>query len=323
MSNNIKDAKSYEYVRSNNMRYTNAFIQGITENRNPKTMDLDLLSTQELVNRVQDEDFIIAEVVKRATNDIANAVDIIVSAIQSGGRLIYFGAGTSGRLGVLDASECPPTFGVDSEVVQAYIAGGKDALTNALENAEDSETLAHEDVKKANISAKDVVVGITASGRTPYVVAAIEKAKELGAKTVGIVNNDGTKLHELCDITICALVGPEAISGSTRMKAGTAQKMILNLLSTCTMVRMGKVYENLMVDLKPTNEKLKERAVSIIATISGAPRHIAEGALVASHYSAKTAIVMVKRKLGRAQAEQLITNGGGSLRKALLSEPSN
>ncbi|HEY9784427.1 MAG TPA: N-acetylmuramic acid 6-phosphate etherase [Candidatus Obscuribacterales bacterium] len=300
------------------MGFTQEFNKMITEERNARTMDLDLLETAELVERIQGEDFAVADAVKAAVPDIARAVDLITEKLKSGGRLIYFGAGTSGRLGVLDATECSPTFGIDPEQVAAYIAGGKEAMFRSFENAEDSKEMGIEDAMSARLSDKDVAVGITASGRTPYVVGALEKAKELGATTIGIVNNFGG-LEGICDVTITAVVGAEALTGSTRMKAGTAQKMILNLLTTCTMVRLGKVYENLMVDLKPTNEKLRERAVSIISILGDVPRHIAEGALVASQNRAKTAILMTKRKIGRAQAEDLLSKCGGSLRKALLA----
>lgn len=284
-------------------------------------MDLDLLETVDLVERIQAEDFEVANAVKQVVPEIARAVDIVTERLREGGRLIYFGAGTSGRLGVLDATECSPTFGVTAEQVQAFIAGGKEAVFKAFENAEDSRELGTQDAESANITSKDVAIGITASGRTPYVIAALQTAREKGAATIGIVNNyDG--LAGCCDVTIAAIVGPEALTGSTRMKAGTAQKMILNLLTTCTMVRLGKVYENLMVDLKPTNEKLRERAVSIISILGDVPRHLAEGALVASQNKAKTAILMVKRKVGRAQAEELLTRCGGSLRKALVA-PAN
>jgi len=303
------------------MGFTQEFNKLITEERNAHTMDLDLLDTTELVSRVQNEDFAVAEAVKAAVPDIARAVDVITEKLHAGGRLIYFGAGTSGRLGVLDATECSPTFGIDTELVTAHIAGGKEAMFRSFENAEDSKEMGLEDAIAAKLTDKDVVVGITASGRTPYVCGALEHAREAGAATVGIVNNFGG-LDGLCDVTITALVGAEALTGSTRMKAGTAHKMILNLLTTCTMVRLGKVYENLMVDLKPTNEKLRERAVSIISICGEVPRHIAEGALVASHNRAKTAILMTKRKLGRAQAEELLTKYGGSLRKALANSPS-
>jgi N-acetylmuramic acid 6-phosphate etherase len=202
-------------------------------------------------------------------------------------------------------------------MVQACIAGGREAMFVSFENAEDSRELGEQDAMSIKITANDAVVGITASGRTPYVIAAIELAKKEGAATIGIVNNFDSPLSKVCDVTIAPVVGPEALTGSTRMKAGTAQKMVLNLLSTCTMVRLGKVYENLMVDLKPTNEKLRERAVSIIALICDVQRPIAEGALVASNGQAKTAILMLKRKIGRLQAEELIAKSDGSLRRAL------
>lgn len=301
------------------MSFTKEFNKMVTEERNARTMDLDLLNSLELVERIQAEDFEIAKGVQKVIPDIAKAVDIIVSKLERGGRLIYFGAGTSGRLGVLDATECSPTFGVTSEHVQAFIAGGRDGMFRALEHAEDSKEMGKEDAEAACLSDKDVVVGITASGRTPYVLGALYTAQEKGAATIAVVNNYDTTMHEFCDVTIQAVVGPEALTGSTRMKAGTAQKMVLNLLSTCSMIRLGKVYENLMVDLKPTNEKLRERAVSIISILGEVPRHLAEGALVASHDRAKTAILMVKRKIGRAQAEELIVRSGSSLRKAMVA----
>lgn len=302
------------------MGYTTEFTRPVTEERNDQTMDLDLLNTHELVERVQAEDLIVAQKVKEVVPEIAKAVDIIVEKLQSGGRLIYFGAGTSGRLGVLDAAECPPTFGVTNDQVVAFIAGGKEAMFHSFEGAEDLEDLGAKDAQSANITSRDAVIGITASGRTPYVIGALAKAKELGASTIALVNNPNPALAADCDVSIIVLVGPEALSGSTRMKAGTAQKMVLNLISTCSMVRLGKVYENLMVDLQPTNGKLRERAVSIISLLGGVPRHLAEGALVASHERAKTAILMVKRKLGRVQAEELLERNKGSLRNALIAE---
>lgn len=302
------------------MGYTTEFTRPVTEERNDSTMDLDLLNTNELVERIQSEDFIVAQKVKEVAPQIAEAVDIIVEKLRAGGRLIYFGAGTSGRLGVLDAAECPPTFGVKPEQVIAIIAGGKEAMFQAFEGAEDSIEMGAKDAGDTKVGPGDAVIGITASGRTPYVVGALQKAKELGAATICIINCPDPVLQSTSDVTICVLVGPEALSGSTRMKAGTAQKMVLNLLSTCSMVRLGKVYENLMVDLQPTNEKLRERAVSIISLLGGVPRHLAEGALVASHEKAKTAILMVKRKVGRVQAEELLERCKGSLRNALVTE---
>lgn len=307
-------------TRTDDMGYAKEFTKMVTEERNSRTNDLDILDTKDLVNRVQKEDFEVAQAVEKVNPEIAVAVDLIVDKIKAGGRLIYFGAGTSGRLGVLDATECHPTFGVDRQMVQACIAGGKEAMFVSFENAEDSRELGEQDAINIKITAKDAVVGITASGRTPYVIAALEMAKKEGAATIGIVNNFESPLNKVCDVVIAPVVGPEALTGSTRMKAGTAQKMVLNLLSTCTMVRLGKVYENLMVDLKPTNEKLRERAVSIIALICDVQRPIAEGALVASNGQAKTAILMLKRKIGRVQAEELILKSGSSLRKSLVAE---
>ncbi len=305
---------------STTMGFTKEFNKMVTEERNERTMDLDTLETLELVERVQAEDLEVAVAVHKVLPEIAKAIDLITDKLKNDGRLLYFGAGTSGRLGVLDATECPPTYGVDETMVQAFIAGGKDAMFRSFEDAEDQRELGVSDVLSAKVSAKDVVVGISSSGRTPYVVGAIHQAKELGAAVCAVVNNPDSTLSVLCDVTICPIVGPEALTGSTRMKSGTAQKMILNLLTTCTMVRLGKVYENLMIDLKPTNMKLRERAVSIISILGGVPRHLAEGALVASHDRCKTAILMVKRKIGRAQAEELITKCGGSLRKALIAD---
>jgi N-acetylmuramic acid 6-phosphate etherase len=304
------------------MGYIHEFTKLVTEERNERTMDLDLLDSHDLVARVQSEDLAVAQAVAKCTGEIARAVDLIVDKLRNGGRLIYFGAGTSGRLGVLDATECHPTFGVDRELVQACIAGGKEAMFVSFENAEDSQELGEQDAMTVKVTSKDAVVGITASGRTPYVFGALEYAKKEGAAVIGLVNNHDAPLGAICEVLIAPIVGAEALTGSTRMKAGTAQKMVLNLLSTCTMVRLGKVYENLMVDLKPTNEKLRERAVGIIALLGGVQRPIAEGALVASSGQAKTAILMLKRKMGRQQADELILKSGGSLRKALnASEP--
>ena len=299
---------------------TESFKNILTEERNPNTMDLDVLSTPELVRKIQEEDQKIAKAVGDASGEIARAVDLATERLQKGGRMIYFGAGTSGRLGILDSSEMPPTFGVDPQTIQAYIAGGREAMFQAFENAEDSEELGSKDAETASITSKDIAIGITASGRTPYVMGALRKARERGAATVCIINNPHSKLEEICDVSIVALVGAEVVTGSTRMKAGTAQKMILNLLSTATMVRLGKVYENLMVDLQPTNEKLRERAASIICTVCDVQRHVAEGALVASGNKVKTAILMVKRKIGRAQAETLLSKCNNKLRQALQSE---
>jgi len=303
------------------MSITEEFNRLITEGRNPKTLDLDLLDTEDLVRRIQAEDFSVAEAVEKVLPQIAQAVDLITQRLKSGGRLIYFGAGTSGRLGILDATECVPTFSSEPEQVQGFIAGGKEAVFRSSEGAEDLEENGVKDAITAKLSTKDVAVGIAASGRTPYVIGALRKAKELGSATIAVTNTPSS-LTNLCDVTITAITGPEALTGSTRMKAGSAQKMILNLLSTCTMIRLGKAYENLMVDVKPASVKLHERAISIISTITNASRQTAEEALSASQNRPKIAILMIKRKLNKAQAEELLTKYGGSLRKALLA-PDN
>lgn len=302
---------------SSKITVNTAFKSLITEERNKRTMNLDTLSTEDLVRTVQSEDIEVAKAVSECVPSIALAVELIAEQLSQGGRLIYFGAGTSGRLGVLDATECTPTFGVEAHMVQAWIAGGKEAMFTSFENAEDSYEMGEEDAQRANVSDKDVIIGISASGRTPYVLGAMKTSKERGAKVVAVINNPLSAMASMADVSIAAVVGPEAITGSTRMKAGTAQKMILNLLSTTAMVKLGKVYENLMVDLKPTNDKLRERALSIICTVCDVQRPIAEGALVASNNKVKTAILMIKRKLGRAQAEELLVKCKHSLRLAL------
>jgi N-acetylmuramic acid 6-phosphate etherase len=292
----------------------------ITEERNSLTKDLDLLNTLDLVTKIQAEDAQVALAVQKAIPAITKAVDLIVGGLRKEGRLIYFGAGTSGRLGILDASECPPTFGVDLGLVSGYIAGGKTAVFQTVEGAEDHEELGEKDVIAAKIKPNDIVCGITASGRTPYVIGALRKAKERGAYTVGVINNKVEKaniLSSLCDVTIALITGPEALTGSTRMKAGSAQKMVLNLLTTCSMVRLGKVYENLMVDLTPTNYKLKQRASAIIALVCSVPRSIAEEALTTANNNAKTAILMTKKDISLSQAQRLLTKNKDSLRLAL------
>ncbi len=305
------------------MKPASQFEHLITEERNPRTKDLDLLNTVDLVTRVQAEDSQVIQAVQKTIPQIAAAVDLIVERLHKGGRLIYFGAGTSGRLGILDASECPPTFGINYDLVTAYIAGGKNAVFEAAEGAEDRSDLGEQDVLTAKITANDIACGITASGRTPYVIGALRKAKELGASRIGVINNavsNAKELVSLCNVTIAAVTGPEALTGSTRMKAGSAQKMVLNLLTTCTMVKLGKVYENLMVDVTPTNDKLKERAVSIITAVCSVPDDTARTALETSGNRAKTAILMIKKRISHLQAEELLVQCGGSLRKALTKE---
>lgn len=237
-----------------------------TEQRNLNTIDIDVVSTEEMLMKINKEDQLVADAVKQAIQQIAPLVDCIVEGLQKGGRLIYIGAGTSGRIGILDAVECRPTFGVSDDVVMCLMAGGKDAFVKAVEGAEDREDFAVADLQAISLVKEDVVVGIAASGRTPYVLGGIRYASKLGCKTGGITTSPNSTLSSLVDFPIEAITGPEALTGSTRMKSGTAQKMICNMLSTASMIKLGKVYENLMVDLLATNEKLISRAYHIIQT---------------------------------------------------------
>ena len=263
-----------------------------TEKRNINTMNLDELSTVEIIEKINQEDKKIADCVEPAIQKIGEAVDFAVESIKRGGRLIYIGAGTSGRLGILDASECPPTYGVPFDMVTGIMAGGDKAMRKAIEGAEDSKELAVNDLKELGFSKKDTLVGLAASGRTPYVIGGLEYAKSLGAKTVAVSGVRGAKISKLCDVPIEVVVGAEVVTGSTRMKAGTAQKMVLNMISTTTMVKIGKVYQNLMVDVAATNEKLRVRALNIVSEATGTNKEIAEKLLEDSGYDVKVAIVM-------------------------------
>lgn len=263
-----------------------------TEKRNINTMNLDELSTVEIIEKINQEDKKIADCVEPAIPKIGEAVDFAVESIKRGGRLIYIGAGTSGRLGILDASECPPTYGVPFDMVTGIMAGGDKAMRKAIEGAEDSKELAVNDLKKLEFSKKDTLVGLAASGRTPYVIGGLEYAKSLGAKTVAVSCVKGAKISKICDVPIEVVVGAEVVTGSTRMKAGTAQKMVLNMISTTTMVKIGKVYQNLMVDVAATNEKLRVRALNIVSEATGTDKEIAKKLLEDSGYDVKAAIVM-------------------------------
>lgn len=288
-----------------------------TEQRNPNTRNIDSQAAEDILYRINDEDRIIADAVRSCIPDVAAATELIVSAFRQGGRLLYFGAGTSGRLGVLDASECPPTFGTDKSMVQGIIAGGPQAFRDAVEGAEDSEEEGARDVDRHGVSAKDVVAGISASGRTPYVLGAMSRAREIGATVVGICNNENTPMRALADRTIEAVVGPEVILGSTRMKAGTAQKLILNMLTTASMIRIGKVYDNLMVDMKPSNEKLVDRCKRIIRMATNASDDRVEAAYSESGGHAKTAIVMLLANTDAAQARMLLEHADGFVAAAV------
>lgn len=278
----------------------------VTEKRNSNTKDIDKVSTLEMVKKINCEDKLVACAVEKELPQIAEAIDKIADAMNNGGRLIYCGAGTSGRLGILDASECPPTYGVSSELVQGIIAGGIEAIFKAKEGAEDSKELCVEDLNNMNFTNKDVLVGIAASGRTPYVIGGLEYANSIGAVTVGVTCNPQSEIASVAKIAISPVVGPEVITGSTRMKAGTAQKMVLNMLSTGAMVRTGKVYGNLMVDVKATNEKLVERAKHIVMEATEVDREKAEAVLEETNYDVKLSILMIMANLSKEEGKELL-----------------
>ncbi|MBD8513743.1 N-acetylmuramic acid 6-phosphate etherase [Photobacterium sp. CAU 1568] len=289
----------------------------ITESRNPASQTIDTLSTVDMLKVINDEDKQVALAVERTLPQVAQAVDAIAIAFQQGGRLIYSGAGTSGRLGILDASECPPTYGSDPSQVIGLIAGGREAIFRAVENAEDNTDLGAEDLKALNFSDKDVLVGIAASGRTPYVIGAMTYAKSIGATVASISCNPNSAMTQLADIAMTPIVGPEVVTGSSRMKAGTAQKMILNMLTTGAMIRTGKVYGNLMVDVEATNAKLVERQKNIVTAATGATREQAESALTACGGHCKTAIVMILTGSTAEEARVLLNNSQGFTRQAV------
>ena len=289
----------------------------ITEQRNPNSMHVDSLSALEIVQLMNDEDKQVPLAIEKCLPQIAQAVECIVAAFQQGGRLVYIGAGTSGRLGVLDASECPPTFGVSPEMVKGIIAGGEHALRHPIEGAEDSKAQAVVDLQTIHFSSKDVLVGIAASGRTPYVIGALEYAKSLGSATVSIASNPNSAMANIVDIAIDTVVGPEVLTGSSRLKSGTAQKLVLNMLTTASMILMGKCYQNLMVDVQASNEKLKARAIRIVMQATDCDKALAEETLKQADQNAKLAIMMILSGLDRAQAEALLEKHQGKLQLAL------
>ncbi|HDZ9175977.1 TPA: N-acetylmuramic acid 6-phosphate etherase [Vibrio cholerae] len=289
----------------------------VSEGRNPDTMDIDLLSSQEIVERLNQQDKQVPLAVEAVLPQIAQAVDKITAAFKQGGRLIYLGAGTSGRLGVLDASECPPTFGVSDQMVIGLIAGGKEAMFTAQEVAEDNATLGAHDLQQIDFSSKDVLVGIAASGRTPYVIGALEYANDLGATTIALSCNPDSPIAEIAQIAISPVVGPEALTGSTRLKSGTAQKLVLNMLTTASMIRLGKSYQNLMVDVRATNRKLIARAVRIVMQATDCQREEAEALLKESHNNAKLAILMHLTGMNYEQATAKLSQSDGFLRRAM------
>ena len=289
----------------------------ITEQRNPNSMHVDSLSALEIVQLMNDEDKRVPLAIEKCLPQIAQAVECIVAAFQQGGRLVYIGAGTSGRLGVLDASECPPTFGVSPEMVKGIIAGGERALRHPIEGAEDSKSQAVVDLQTIQFSSKDVLVGIAASGRTPYVIGALEYAKSLGSVTISIASNPNSAMANIVDIAIDTVVGPEVLTGSSRLKSGTAQKLVLNMLTTSSMILMGKCYQNLMVDVQASNEKLKARAIRIVMQATDCDKALAEETLKQADQNAKLAIMMILSGLDRAQAEALLEKHQGKLQLAL------
>jgi len=290
-----------------------------TEQRNPRSQEIDLLSTSGILRLINSEDKLVPLAVECEIESIARAVDLVVQSLQNGGRLVYVGAGTSGRLGILDASECPPTFGTPPETVVGLIAGGPQAVFRSQEGAEDNTARAVSDIEELGVNPRDVVCGIAASRRTPYVVAAVKRAREVGAKTIYVSTNPRISFDLEVDVAICPEVGPEVIMGSTRMKSGTAQKLVLNMITTAAMIRLGKVYENMMVDLRLTSAKLVERARRIIMIVTGVDYDAAADLLEKSGRHVKTAIVMAKTGLTAEQAARRLEKVDGFVRHAVSS----
>lgn len=292
--------------------------EAITEYRNENTKDIDILSTIDMVRKMNEEDKLVALAVEDATPEIAQAIDLIAKQFLKGGKLFYFGAGTSGRLGILDASECPPTFSTEPTMVQGIIAGGDNAIRTAVEGAEDNFEQGKKDAEV--LTANDVAVVISASGNPKYLLGVLAYAEEIGAKTIGVTCNSKGRIAEEAGLVICAEVGPEVIAGSSRLKAGTAQKMILNMLSTGSMIKIGKTYENFMIDLKANNEKLKDRAIRIVAQITGVQCSEALAALLKCDWEIKTAIVTIIMKLDAEEARLELRKHGGVLRKLIKTK---
>jgi N-acetylmuramic acid 6-phosphate etherase len=289
----------------------------VSERRNPKSMGIDLMATPDILRTINAEDHLVPDAVGKVLPEVARAVDAIVAAFGKGGRLVYIGAGTSGRLGVLDASECPPTFGTPPGLVVGLIAGGLDALVNASEGAEDRPEAGKADLERIGLTARDVVVGIAVSGRTPYVIGALEYAGATGAVTVGLTCNPGSPIARMADISIAPVVGPEVLTGSTRLKSGTAQKLVLNMLTTASMIRTGKSYQNLMVDLHISNAKLLARAVRIVMQATDCTPEAAEDALAATGNDVKLAILVTLTGKPVEAARRDLAAAGGFLRRTL------
>lgn len=294
-----------------------------TEESNCKTENLDEMSVIEILNIMNEEDQTIAYAVRQVISQVGEVVEKVVQAFQNGGRLIYIGAGTSGRIGVLDAVECPPTFSTSPEQVQAVLAGGEGAMFTAVEGAEDDMELGADDLKKIGLTSKDVVIGIAASGRTPYVKGALKYAGTCGAVTVSLSSNTNSEISEDADIEIEVVTGPEILTGSTRLRAATAHKMILNMISTASMVKTGKVYHNFMIDLNASNLKLRERAKKIVCTVTSVEYEEAEKVLIKTDFNVKLAIVMILTNTNREEAEALIDQSGGFVNSAVKLASSN
>ena len=298
-----------------------ALARLLTEQRNPATIHLDQLSVEGILRLINWQDKLVPLAVEREIPHITRAVELIVTSLREGGRLLYVGAGTSGRLGVVDASECPPTFGTDPGQVVGMIAGGHPAMFRAQEGAEDDEEQARLDLEQQRITARDTVCGIAASRRTPYVVAAVRRARELGARTIYLTTNPRSEFDLDVDVALCPEVGPEVLMGSTRMKSGTAQKLVLNMMTTTAMIRLGKVYENMMVDLQLTNAKLVERAKRIIMMATGVEYARAQHTLGLADGHVKTALVMIRAGVSAEEARKRIARSDGFVREAILLQP--
>lgn len=288
-----------------------------TETRNPRTLGFDAMPTEQLLQVMNDEDASVAGAVATALPRIAQAVELVVRALSGGGRLVYVGAGTSGRLGLLDAAECPPTFGTDPAQVVGLMAGGQDALHSAVEGAEDDGNQGGDDLARLGLGPADVVVGLSASGRTPYVLGALAQAHTLGCATVAVACNPQSAVGTVADVAVEVVTGPEVLTGSTRLKAGTAQKLVCNMITTVSMVRLGKVYDNLMVDMLPTNRKLDDRATRIVIDATGCTPDEAREAMVRAEGQAKVAIVLLLGGGSPAQARARLSDSGGRVREAI------
>lgn len=292
----------------------------MTEKRNPRTQNLDQMSVREMLAVINEEDRHVIDAVQEVLPQVERTVQLITQALKAGGRLFYVGAGTSGRLGVMDASECPPTFMVSPDLVQAVMAGGDQAFLKARENAEDSEEEGASDLERKGVTNKDVIIGITASGRTPYPIGALKYARKVGAQTISLSCNPSSEISAFATVPIEVVVGPEVLTGSTRLKAATAHKMILNMISTTVMVQMGKVYENLMIDVHASNYKLRERAKRILMEVTDAGYKEAEEALEQADYQVKPAIVMIEANLSLDAANALLQQHDGQLRRTIESQ---